>query len=297
MSDRLNWEKDGRDWPNREASRFVEADGLYWHVQVMGRGPVLLLLHGTGATTHSWRDLAPPLAENFTIVAPDLPGHGFTRAGSPAQFSLPGMARAVDALLTSIDSKPAFAAGHSAGAALLARMCLDGQIAPKGLVSLNGALLPLNGLPAHLFSPIAKFLYAAPLLQRLFARQLRDPKVIARLLRDTGSTLDERGLALYRQVAASPGHAAAVLGMMAGWDLASLKEDLPRLRTPLLLLNGANDRTISPFQALRVRDLVPGCEIVSLPGLGHLAHEERPRDVADIIEDFSRRTASLSEQA
>ncbi|NBQ74895.1 MAG: alpha/beta hydrolase, partial [Acetobacteraceae bacterium] len=57
-----SWEKDGRDWPNRTASRFVEAGGLNWHVQLMGQGPCLLLLHGTAAATHSWRDLAPLLA-------------------------------------------------------------------------------------------------------------------------------------------------------------------------------------------------------------------------------------------
>lgn len=76
----MNWDHDGRDWPNREHSRFVEAAGLRWHVQQMGRGPVLLLLHGTGASTHSWRALMPLLAAEFTVVAPDLPGHGFTSA-------------------------------------------------------------------------------------------------------------------------------------------------------------------------------------------------------------------------
>ncbi|MDU3043759.1 MAG: alpha/beta hydrolase, partial [Bradyrhizobium sp.] len=62
MSDKPNWSVDGKDWPNRAASRFVDAAGLRWHVQMMGEGPVALLAHGTGAATHSWRDLAPLLA-------------------------------------------------------------------------------------------------------------------------------------------------------------------------------------------------------------------------------------------
>ena len=52
----------GARWPRlaeSESSRFVEAADLRWHVQQMGAGPVLLLLHGTGASTHSWRALAP----------------------------------------------------------------------------------------------------------------------------------------------------------------------------------------------------------------------------------------------
>ena len=79
-SDRPLWERDGADWPNRSASRFVVASDLTWHVQELGapEAPVLLLLHGTGAATHSWAGLAPLLAPHFRVVALDLPGHGFT---------------------------------------------------------------------------------------------------------------------------------------------------------------------------------------------------------------------------
>jgi magnesium chelatase accessory protein len=69
----LDWERDGKGWPNREASRFVRAAGIRWQVQSWGRGPTLLLVHGTGAATHSWRDLAPLLARRFTLVAPTSP--------------------------------------------------------------------------------------------------------------------------------------------------------------------------------------------------------------------------------
>ena len=64
----------------------VAAGGLRWHVQVAGDGPVLLLLHGTGAATHSWRDLLPLLAERFTVVAPDLPGHGRSDGPVPETY-------------------------------------------------------------------------------------------------------------------------------------------------------------------------------------------------------------------
>jgi pimeloyl-ACP methyl ester carboxylesterase len=80
-----DWEREGRHWPNRGSSQFVRAAGLRWHVQVMGSGPTLLLLHGSGAATHSWRDLAPILARDFRVIAPDLPGHGFTE--TPARRS------------------------------------------------------------------------------------------------------------------------------------------------------------------------------------------------------------------
>ena len=101
MNARLMWEHDGRDWPNRSASRFIWASGLEWHAQVAGDGPTLLLLHGTGASSHSWRDLFPALAQRFYVVAPDLPGHGFTRASSSNKYGLEGMAKGVADLLRS----------------------------------------------------------------------------------------------------------------------------------------------------------------------------------------------------
>ena len=283
MTDRLTWERDGRDWPNREASQFVRASGMRWHVQQMGAGPVLLLLHGTGASTHSWRSLAPLLANRFTVVAPDLPGHGFTQAPPSHRLSLPGMAQALHGLLEALGVSPAMAAGHSAGAAILARMSLDGTIAPRRLVSLNGALLPLRGAPGHLFAPLAKLLASVPLVPRLFAWHAAERRVVERLIRETGSTLDPAGIELYRRLARSPGHVAAALGMMANWELDALQRDLPRLKVPLVLVAGANDRTIPPADSSRVQVLLPKATLVTLPGLGHLAHEERPNDVADLI--------------
>ncbi len=280
-------------WPNRAASRTVRAAGLDWHVQVMGTGPVLLLAHGTGAATHSWRALLPLLARHFTVVAPDLPGHGFTQAPAAARLSLPGMARSLQGLLTVMNLRPAAAVGHSAGAAILARMALDGTLPVRALVSLNGAFIPLQGAAGQMFSPLARLLVGLPGLPQLFAWRARDPAMVARLLAATGSTLDDEGVRLYGEVVRRPEHAASALGMMAHWDLRPLLSDLPRLAVPLLLIAGGNDRTVPPSQSAQVRDLVPGAELATLPGLGHLAHEEQPEQMATLTEDFTRRHGVL----
>jgi len=291
----LQWERDGGDWPNREASRFVQAGGLRWHVQVMGEGPSLLLLHGTGSSTHSWRELLPLLARHFHVVAPDAPGHAFTERPAPQCLSLPGMACAVAALLRKLEINPRLAVGHSAGAALLARLCLQGSIQPRCLVSLNGALLPLPGLPGLVFSPLAKILTQFDLVPRLFARHAAGQPLVPRLLQDTGSTLDPAGVELYRRLASNSGHVGAALAMMANWDLAQLRNELPRLATPLLLVTGDNDRTIPRASTRQVCGLLPGSKMVSLPGLGHLAHEERPRQVAALLIRAARTRGAWSD--
>jgi len=295
---RLIWERDGQDWPHREASQFICAGGLRWHLQrfactapvATGAPPVILLLHGTGASTHSWRGLAPRLARYAEVLSPDLPGHGFTAAQageiSGATLSLPGMAGAMGELLGQLALTPTLVVGHSAGAAIATRMCLDRLIAPRHLIGLNAALLPLGGLAGRFFSPVAKLMATMPLVPRVFAWQAEDPSVLQRLIDSTGSQLDPTGLALYGRLVRNPGHAAGALGMMAHWNLDDLAEQLPQLQTPLSLVVGAGDRTVPPAQATQVMARLSAAArggLHTLPGLGHLAHEERPGWVAPLV--------------
>ncbi len=283
LDERPSWRYDGRDWPNRDASRFVEAAGFRWHVQEAGSGPDLLLIHGTGAATHSWRDLLPLLAREFRVVAPDLPGHGFTAAPARNRLALSGMAADLSALLSVLELQPAVAIGHSAGAAILARMCLDGTIAPRLLVSLNGALLPFRGVAGRLFSPLARLLASTSVFPTLFATRASNRAVVERLLRGTGSAVDAEGVEYYWRLVQSAGHCAAALDMMANWDLEPLLRTLPKLQPQLDLVFGERDRTVDPVVSRRVSARVPGARLVPLPGLGHLAHEEAPERVADLI--------------
>lgn len=279
----LQWERDGSDWPNREASRFVLAGGIRWHVQVMGQGPVLLLLHGTGAASHSWRELAPLLAEHYTVVAPDLPGHGFTQCPASRQLSLQGMATLLDALLLEVGMKPQWVVGHSAGAAIGAQMCLDGSVTPQWLVSLNGALLPLSGLPGQLFLPMAKFLANRPIWARLLANSAADSRAVHRLLDRTGSIIDKQGTEFYARLLRNTGHTRAALGMMANWDLQPLQRRLPELQTRVLLVVGENDKMVPPAQANQIRQRLPRAKVQRFSGYGHLLHEETPNETAASI--------------
>jgi magnesium chelatase accessory protein len=275
------------DWPNREASQFVTAAGIRWHVQQMGSGPTLLCLHGTGAATHSWRALGPLLARGYRVVAPDLPGHGFTEVPRPGVLSLDGMAGALRELLDVIGVRPDYVVGHSAGAAIGVRMTLDGAIRPRGIVSLNGAMLPLGGVVGLVFAGAARLFSVAPFVSRLMAWHVTKPEVVARLMRDTGSRLDEEGLEFYGRLARQPAHVAAVLDMMANWDLNPLMKDLPALDCPLLLVAAERDGMVPPSAAARIQALVPRGRLLRLPDLGHLAHEEAPALLAGHIDRFA----------
>ena len=275
------------DWPHRQASRFVSSGGLRWHLQDMGEGPVLVMLHGTGASTHSWAGLAPLLARSYRVLAIDLPGHGFSSVGDRYGMSLPGMASLVAGLLDELDLRPALVVGHSAGAAVLVRMCLDCSIEPAGLVSINGALLPLPGLSRRIYPSAARLLASLPVLPQLVARHGAQRLFIDQLIRQTGSSLSQAELEHYRSLVGSAKHVNGTIQMMANWNLDSLERELPGMSTRLFLIACRKDKAVPFTQATRLKAQLPLADLQVLPDLGHLGHEENPALFAKLIGEIS----------
>lgn len=106
------------DWPHRAASRVVASPPHRWHVQDMGTGPAIVMLHGAGGAGHSWRGLMPLLAPQYRVIVPDLPGHGFTRIGARGRAGIDAMAEDLARLCATLGVAPVAVIGHSAGAAL-----------------------------------------------------------------------------------------------------------------------------------------------------------------------------------
>lgn len=246
--------------------------------------PPTVLLHGTGASVHSWRHLAPRLAADAEVLAVDLPGHGRSGAAPPGEATLPAVAQALWALLDRLGSGAATArwrlVGHSAGAAVAVQMALQRPTAVTAVFGINAALLPFRGVMGEIAPRMARFLARQPLVPHLVAFSALDPSVVPLLLAGTGSRLDAEGRALYRQLATQPRHVAGTLALMAGWDLDALQRALPGLQVPLHLLAAERDRTVTPSLADDVASRVPGATVDRLPGAGHLAHEEDADAVA-----------------
>jgi magnesium chelatase accessory protein len=283
-TEQLDWEREAGTWPHHETSRFVMADRVRFHVQVAGRGPVCLLLHGTGASTHSWRNVMPLLKQHFTVVMPDLPGHGFTSMPALEHVSLGGFAGLIASLLRELDLSPELVVGHSAGAAIGAEMAMRSQVEPRGIVSFNGAFVPMGGSGNQFFSPLAKMLSLNPLMPRLFAWRAASRKVVEGLIKGTGSQLDEAGLDLYQRLMTSPAHCSAALQMMARWDLHDMVDRMATgLHCPVLLVAAAGDLAIPPADATALAARLPLAQLQVLADAGHLAHEEQPDQAAEII--------------
>lgn len=250
--------------------------------------PTALLLHGTGASVHSWAPLMPLLAEDFALTAMDLPRHAFTK-GHPAEvMSLPRMATEIAKLTASLSLKPDIIIGHSAGAALALQLALDhGYTGP--IVGLNSAMRPFPGPAAQIFPAVAKLLFINPLVPRIFSKMATFSKEAERFLyRSTGSKIGAQGMACYEALFANSHHTKGGLSMMANWDLPTLKTRMGEVTNPILLVHSDKDAAIPLDWAREVNSWLPTAELTVLKGLGHLAHEEAPERVHAPIIQFAQ---------
>lgn len=268
--------------PSEKSNQFVIADGLNWYVEEMGRGPTILLVHGTAASVHSWREVMPLLADHYHVVAIDLPGHGQTVSQSSSNFKLENMGNGVAAVMATMKLEPEIVVGHSAGAAILAYVCARKLLHPQTYMSFNGAFYPFEGWAGSLFSPIAKLAAFNPFLPRIVSRMASRTKV-EKLLRDMGSTISPEGVDLYFNLFKQPNHVAAALGMMASWDLTGMDANLARLKPRSVFVAGDKDKAVAPVVADRAAARSRNAKSMHIKGLGHLLHEENPSLAADII--------------
>lgn len=284
----------GQDWPFREASQMLRVGRMDWHVQSIGDAdaPVALLVHGTGAATHSFRGLIPLLSRHYRVIAMDLPGHGFTSGARAEGLTLPGMARALSDLVRALKIEPALAIGHSAGVAVLIQMALDGGIRPCRFIGFNAALEPIRG--NALLSPLAKLLFANPLTSRLVSFQARIGNMADNLIRATGSPVDRTGRDCYNMLLRQPSHVSGALGMMANWRLEPMLARLGELKIPVTLIAAADDPMVPSSVSGRAARLMPDGSFVAVPRGGHLLHEADPQRAFELIEASCATTSARS---
>lgn len=294
-----------QNWPNAAFSQSIQLGGVRWHYQRIkpshdrtlpttdtrhatepAAQPKLLLIHGTGASTHSWAPLVAQLGDDWDCLLVDLPGHGFSSGFTTGTPTLPRVASALDELLVAIAFRPDVIGGHSAGAAIAVQMALL-HCNPSGLVSINGAFLPFGSVAAPIFSQAAGWLAKARLFQQATALHGYFRRPITKLLQETGSHPDEQMIRAYQLLMRRPEHIRGTLQMMAAWDLKPLKSQLSTLRTPIELVVCANDKTVSPWQSQRFAELVVNASLTELPGLGHLGHEEQPHRFVDAFKGLT----------
>ena len=291
-----DWEREGADWPNRAASRFWRVGAFVWHFQRSGVGPTILMLHGTGASTHSWAPMIARLSPNFEMISIDLPGHGFTRTPPHFRPTLNNMCDAVSGLLADMKVEPDIIMGHSAGVAIAIRLVAKRHFHPRLIVSINGALEPFGGIMKTLAPITAKAASLGGIAAKLVANNVKNGTRIRNLIQTTGSDPDALSTEHYAALFAKRGHVQGALRMMAHWDLSQILPDCQKMDVPIAYITGARDKAVAPQISKSAAGQTPLGTYVELAGLGHLAHEEDPEAVAQSVQNAWQR-APKSEQA
>jgi magnesium chelatase accessory protein len=272
------------DWPHRSAGRRLRAGSVeWWVIDTGGPGQVILLLHGLGASGHSFARMIAGLAPQYRVIVPDLPGHGCSRALSSARSGPVTMAEDLSKLCAALQAQPAVVVGHSAGAVLALQLA---QGWPEArVVGINAALGEFDGAAGVLFPVLAKGLAALPFAATGFARLWGRASTVDRLLDGTGSRIDAAGRAQYLRLVQDPTHVQGALAMMAQWDLRPVLARLPDLPNPVLLIAASGDRAVPCKLSRDWAARMPQARSLELPG-GHLVHEESADGLARLIADW-----------
>lgn len=272
------------DWPNRSAGRRLRAGSVdWWVIDTGGPGPVVLLLHGLGASGHSFARMIPGLAAQFRVIVPDLPGQGCSRSLSSARSGPVAMAEDVSRLCATLGVEPAAVLGHSAGAVVALQLA---QGWPQArVVGINAALGEFDGAAGVLFPVLAKGLAALPFAATGFSRLWGRASTVDRLLDGTGSRIDAAGRAQYLRLVQDPAHVQGALAMMAQWDLRPVLARLPDLPNPVLLIGASGDCAVPCTLSRDWAARMVAAAYLELPG-GHLIHEERADGLAPVIQDW-----------
>jgi magnesium chelatase accessory protein len=278
----MHWPNDAKDWPLVQYSRQVLHRPHRWHVQEAGEGPLVLLIHGAGGATQSFRGIFPILAQTHRVIAVDLPGQGFTQLGAQQRCGLDHMSEDLLSLCRNRGWAPELIVGHSAGVAIALRMWELGLRPKRGIVGVNAALGNFKGVAGWLFPMMAKALAVTPFSASIFA-STTTPASIRNLVKGTGSELEPAGLDLYYRLAKDKGHVDATLSMMAQWSLDQLLARLDKIDCPAHLITGLSDKAVPPHVSADAAQMLANARLTELPNLGHLAHEEDPATIAQLI--------------
>ena len=264
-------------------STFVNMAGLRLHVRDTGPrdGPALILLHGFASSLHTWEPWAQNLSDKFRVVRIDLPGAGLTGADPTGDYS---DARGVHILLELMDQlgiDRATLVGHSMGGRLAWRFAAEQPQRVSGLVLIapDGFASPgfEYGKAPEVTAPVRLMQYVLPraLLRMTLAPAYANPSLMS------DETVDR-----YWHLMRAPQVRTALIARMQQMVLQDPAPLLARINAPTLLLWGEQDAMIPVANAQDYLRAMKNARLVTLPGVGHLPHEEAPAAGLPAVRSF-----------
>jgi pimeloyl-ACP methyl ester carboxylesterase len=267
----------------------LDVAGTRLHVRDTGPkdAPAVILLHGFGASLHTYEPWAEALAPDFRVIRLDLPGSGLSEPDPTGDYTDARTIEILSALMDRLGLERANIVGHSIGgriawsfaAAHPDRVSKLVLIAPDGFASPGAAYGEQPEVPA--MAALMRYMLPKPVLRASLAPAYGDPTTL------TDETVDR-----YYDLMLAPGVRDALIARMR----QTVRQDpRPRLRTlamPVLLIWGDRDGMIPAVNAEDYRRELPDSRLVVFPGLGHVPHEEAPTETVGPLKAFLEGGAS-----
>jgi pimeloyl-ACP methyl ester carboxylesterase len=261
--------------------QFITVDGVRLHYldggARTGDRPPVLLLHGFGASTTTWRHTLPALASHERVLALDFPGHGYSERVTTPTYSLRRTANLVAGFLTALDIGRAVVVGNSMGGAVALQLAISHPRRVDRLVVVDA--VGDSAGPRRPPAALLRLLTAGPLGRALIYYTFCNPAFARRglaLSYADPARLTEAAVTGYRAPLRVRGTAQALVAMTLSPPDSDLPHRLPTITAPTRILWGADDRLIPLTTGERLRDRIPGSRLTVLPHCGHLPQEECP---------------------
>jgi pimeloyl-ACP methyl ester carboxylesterase len=254
-------------------SKFVQVNELRLHVRDTGprNGPAVVMLHGFGASLHTWEPWANALSDKYRVIRFDLAGFGLTGPDPTGDYSDDRGLQVLATLLDTLSIKRATLIGNSLGGKLAWMFAAEhpDRVSKLILISPDGF-----ASPGFEYGRKAK----VPLLVQLLPYTLPAFMVRMNLAPAYGnpSTLTDDLLTRYRDMMLAPGIRRAMIARMMQVELQYPEPLLRRIKAPTLLIWGERDAMIPVSNVRDYTSMLHDSHVVTFPDLGHLPQEEAP---------------------
>ncbi|WOJ95103.1 alpha/beta hydrolase [Congregibacter variabilis] len=256
-----------------KASDLRDIDGVRLHLRVQGSpsAPVLIMLHGFGASLHTWDGWAAELDDEFRVIRFDLPGSGLSYPDPGNDYSDERALQLICALMDELAVDRAAFIGNSIGGRLAWRMAATYPQRVSALVLVSPDGFASKGFE---YSKPAEVPYIMNLMRYVL------PKHVLRMnlapAYADASKLDEAVVTRYHDLMLAPGSRDALLQRLTQTVLVDPQPLLKQISVAVLLLWGESDRMIPIENAADYQRVLPDSRLVPLPKLGHVPQEEDP---------------------
>ena len=269
------------------ASQFAELQpGLTVHYRDQGKrgGRVLVLIHGSNASLHTWEPWVERLGSDYRIISMDLPGHGLTGSHPGGVYDYPVFVDVVDRLMSKLGVGKAVIGGNSMGGGTAWMYALAHPEKTEGLLLIDAAGAPVWQSKK---TPIGFRLMRMPVVKEL-ARFIAPRSMFESSLKTSMSVqskIDDTLIDRYWDLNRYPGNREATMKRFALQhnNYPATKEKLAAIKAPVMIMWGEEDNLIPVGSARWFADALPGAKLVVYPKVGHIPMEEVPeRSAADV---------------